>query len=147
MSVRTSSRCRCGAVIAPNDPTCPGCGVEISPSPALVEAPQRAAARPLYPPEYRYEHDVAFHHVVDMLESVIHSTQMTPMEVREASMLAAIHYELRNVRAFRRDLSTSGVTDKTYAETHERMDAARGRMEEIRQWMESLPLAAEGDRR
>jgi hypothetical protein len=44
-------------------------------------------------PEERYLHDPQFKRLVDMLEKQIHECQYTPTELREAAILAAIHYE------------------------------------------------------
>jgi len=49
-------------------------------------------------PEDRYMRDPVFHHFVDAVEQLLHQAQMTPTEVREATMLACIHYDLRHVR-------------------------------------------------
>jgi hypothetical protein len=50
--------------------------------------------------EERYRNDAVFHALVDMLTNVIHKAQFTPTEVREAALLACIHYEMYNNRAF-----------------------------------------------
>jgi hypothetical protein len=47
-------------------------------------------------PEERYRSDSHFHVLVDSLESLIAHAKMSPTEVREAAMLACIHYEMRN---------------------------------------------------
>lgn len=46
-------------------------------------------------PEDRYRHDPTFHSLVDILEAHLHAAEMTPTEIREAAMLAAIHHEMR----------------------------------------------------
>ncbi len=43
-------------------------------------------------PEDRYQRDVVFRHLVDALEGLIREAKMTPTEIREAAILAAIHY-------------------------------------------------------
>ena len=48
--------------------------------------------------EDRYGRDPQFRTVVDMLESLIRDAHMTPTEVREAAILATIHYENYTVR-------------------------------------------------
>jgi hypothetical protein len=50
-----------------------------------------------FPPtiDERYRDDPAFRQVVDMLEFVIVDARLTPLEVRQAAMLAAINYEMR----------------------------------------------------
>lgn len=45
--------------------------------------------------DQRYENDNQFRMLVDWMEKFIHDTQFTPSELREAAMLAAIHYEMR----------------------------------------------------
>lgn len=47
-------------------------------------------------PEEKYHNDVEYHRLVDYLESLIIKSQFTPSELREASVLAAIHYEMSN---------------------------------------------------
>jgi hypothetical protein len=42
----------------------------------------------------RYKNDATFRSVVDHLEALIHAAHFTPMEVRQAAMLAAINYEM-----------------------------------------------------
>jgi hypothetical protein len=47
-------------------------------------------------PEERYLTDPAFRLLVDRLYESIASASYTPSELREAVILAAIHYEMRN---------------------------------------------------
>ena len=49
-------------------------------------------------PEERYAVDVNFRTLVCSLENFIHACQFTPTELREAAILAAIHYERRALR-------------------------------------------------
>lgn len=49
-------------------------------------------------PEERYQNDPAFHMLVDWLERAIHQAQYTPSELRDAALLAAVHYEYRQTR-------------------------------------------------
>lgn len=49
-------------------------------------------------PEERYQTDPHFHMLVDVLTNAIAQAQYTPSELREAALLAAIHYEMRYVR-------------------------------------------------
>jgi hypothetical protein len=46
----------------------------------------------------RYDRDPQFRTVVDMLHVLIRGAQMTPTEVREAAVLATIHYEQTTTR-------------------------------------------------
>ena len=48
-------------------------------------------------PEDRYRNDVVYSKVVDWIESIIRDAKLTPSEVRECAMLAAIHYEMRAI--------------------------------------------------
>jgi len=43
---------------------------------------------------YRYQNDAKFKSLVDSMEAFIQHADFTPSEVREASMLASIHYEM-----------------------------------------------------
>lgn len=49
-------------------------------------------------PEERYYHDPMFHRLVDMMHNEIINARYTPSELREAAMLAAIHYESHTIR-------------------------------------------------
>ena len=46
---------------------------------------------------YKYQTDSKFKNLVDYMESFIQKGDFTPSEVREASMLASIHYELTSI--------------------------------------------------
>ena len=52
-------------------------------------------------PKEKYESDAEYAHLVDMLTQLIHKTQFTPSELREACMLAYINYELRCIPSFK----------------------------------------------
>ena len=47
---------------------------------------------------YKYQNDVQFKNLTDMMESFIQKGDFTPSEVREASMLASINYEMMSPR-------------------------------------------------
>ena len=49
-------------------------------------------------PQQRYLSDPTFNRVVNYFEKLIHEAQLTPSEIREAAMLACIHYEEKTVR-------------------------------------------------
>lgn len=46
--------------------------------------------------ERRYTEDATFRHVVDALHAMVARADLTPSEIRQAAMLACIHYEMRN---------------------------------------------------
>ena len=47
----------------------------------------------------RYHHDITYRKVVQMMENLMHEAQLTPSEIREAAVLASIHYEETTVRS------------------------------------------------
>jgi len=49
-------------------------------------------------PREKYTNDPEYHHLVNLLESLIEKAQFTPSELREAIILASINYEMRHVR-------------------------------------------------
>ena len=49
-------------------------------------------------PEIRYSHDPAFKQLVDVMHSFIQKAEFTPTEMREAALLACIHYESYHIR-------------------------------------------------
>lgn len=55
-------------------------------------------ATPLDRMRERYEHDPAFHALVDVMRHAISSAQLAPSEVREAAMYAVFIEEMRNPR-------------------------------------------------
>ena len=48
--------------------------------------------------EERYQRDPVFRMLVDMLEHQTQEGNYTPTEIREAAMLAQVHYESKTVR-------------------------------------------------
>ena len=44
-------------------------------------------------PNEKYENDLAYRQLVDMLTGLIHQAEFTPSEIREACMLACIRHE------------------------------------------------------
>lgn len=63
-------------------------------------------------PEQRYVRDPQFKALVDMLEYAISQAQYTPTEIREASLLACINFEMR--RPHRLYLMPEGHQDFQY---------------------------------
>jgi hypothetical protein len=61
-------------------------------------------------PRERYMFDPEFHSIVDMLESMLHKTQFTPTELREAVMLAAIKYEGKTIKPLYQENPDGSVT-------------------------------------
>lgn len=49
-------------------------------------------------PEEKYKNDVSFKNLVDTIHCLITDARFTPSEVREAAVLACIHYERLNVK-------------------------------------------------
>ena len=49
-------------------------------------------------PQDKYLHDNSFKALVDQIESMLHGAQYTPTELREAVILAAIHFDLKQPR-------------------------------------------------
>lgn len=49
-------------------------------------------------PREKYMNDPEYHRLVDMLEQFVEYARFTPSELREASVLACINYEMRHVR-------------------------------------------------
>ena len=47
---------------------------------------------------YKYMTDSKFKNLVDLFESYLHHADFTPSEIREASMLASINYEMSTPR-------------------------------------------------
>ena len=45
-------------------------------------------------PKDRYENDLSYKTLVDTMTALIHKCKLTPSEMREAAVLASIHYEL-----------------------------------------------------
>lgn len=55
-------------------------------------------------PKEKYLNDSEYRHLVDMMESLIEQARFTPSELREASILACINYEMSHVRDFQAKL-------------------------------------------
>lgn len=51
-------------------------------------------------PNERYKYDPLFKALVDMLHFHIKEARYTPTEIREAAMLAQIHYESYSIKSF-----------------------------------------------
>lgn len=57
-------------------------------------------------PKDKYMNDPEYHHLVDMLEQLIHQARFTPSELREACVLASINYEMKHIRDMQIDPRT-----------------------------------------
>lgn len=57
-------------------------------------------------PKEKYMNDPEYHQLVTLLEQFIDRAQFTPSELREASILASINYEMRHIRDFKIDPRT-----------------------------------------
>lgn len=68
-------------------------------------------------PEGRYRRDNHFRQLVDMMEAHMHNASFTPTEMRDASLLAAIHFEGRKVKY----LHGYTMTDETYIDAWSRV--------------------------
>ena len=53
--------------------------------------------------EERYQTDVEFHTLVDLMYNFIVNAKYTPSELREAALLAATKYEVNHARRLFRD--------------------------------------------
>lgn len=63
-------------------------------------------------PEYRYTHDRNFKNLVDLMHHFIQKAEYTPSEVREAALLACIHYESYQVRRLYLDPNQFNMTER-----------------------------------
>lgn len=54
----------------------------------------------MMPAEERYQSDPVFHRLVDMIYHAIVEKEYTATEVRDAAMLAALHYESMHLRKY-----------------------------------------------
>lgn len=52
----------------------------------------------MIPAESKYLNDAEFHTLVDSMEAFIHHARYTPSEMREAAMLASIHFEIHTTK-------------------------------------------------
>jgi len=64
-------------------------------------------------PDERYRTDRMFQHLVDSLYCQIREARYTPTEIREAAMLAQIHYENLNPRPLRWSSANQWLEDFT----------------------------------
>ena len=74
-------------------------------------------------PQEKYLNDINYKNLVDTMHSFISKAEFTPSELREAAILASIHYESLNIRRYTymvpRDVDGALKTIRNYAETYE----------------------------
>lgn len=85
-------------------------------------------------PSVKYREDPLYRLVVDSIEAVLHRAEMTPSEVREAAVLACIHYEERNTKSLTRVVDGRAVLD-----AREAIDRSLSRLEQLRAFLETNP--------
>jgi len=49
-------------------------------------------------PKEKYMYDPEYHHIVQIIESLIEQERFTPSELREMCIIACINYEIKHVR-------------------------------------------------
>lgn len=80
-------------------------------------------------PAEKYANDNDYRMLVDYMEAIIHKAAFTPSELREAAMLASIHYEQKSPRKIMYYTSPPEVEaalkvlDKSFANRVEDMNA------------------------
>ena len=74
-------------------------------------------------PKEKYMNDPEYHHLVQMLESLIEQSRFTPSELREACVLASINYEMRHIREHQIDPRVFGALDTLERYTSRRKPA------------------------
>lgn len=74
-------------------------------------------------PDARYREDTTFHRLVDMLEAHLHNLDFTPSELRDAAMLASLHFEMRRVRHVHSHTMSAETAKHCWARIEEIMKA------------------------
>lgn len=96
---------RCGTVQPDSEEYCVRCGISLvthdlpqnNYARRLLVEERNEERRPMLSPEARYQRDPMFRTIVDSLELMLADAIMTGTEIREAAILAAIHYEMRRL--------------------------------------------------
>jgi hypothetical protein len=71
----------------------------------------------------RYDNDASFHQLVDAMHSMIDKCYFSPSKMREAAVLASIHYELQSTRRYYTvPLDVNEAIAKLCAYRHENRD-------------------------
>lgn len=60
-------------------------------------------------PEERYQYDPVFRTLVDVIENHLRQADYTPSELRQAVILAAIHYEATKPMRYTQDISGNWI--------------------------------------
>jgi hypothetical protein len=71
----------------------------------------------------RYRNDPTYRQVVNMMEHLLHTTQVTPSEMREAAILASINYEMMTIRRYHIPMTQEMHT--RLEELHQIVDSAK----------------------
>ena len=92
----------------------------------------------------RYNDDGDFHMLVDMMESFIHRAQFTPSEMREAAVLACIHFEMhtRYNTVFAQTIRFAADVDPDVHHTIEKYHGYLNEYEHINKYTEGDALSS-----
>ena len=76
-------------------------------------------------PRDKYMLDPAYKALVDMIEHMIHRAEFSPSEIREATMLACINYEMHTLRSYH--IKITPEMNERLDELHTWVDGAKTR--------------------